>query len=218
MPGRWKPTLREPRNGVFSALPKVGFEPIADNGFGPTNRSSGLTFPCLDLLRLIEPLHGKSAMNQRAINRRQILVGATTLVALPSTLLAQSGPVIHVLKDPNCGCCSAWIRILQTAGFRVTSEASFGTALVREKIARGIPQDMISCHTAEVGGYAIEGHVPPVDILRLLTESPDAVGLAVPDMPYGSPGMGPETEREAYDVYLIHRDGTSEVFTRYDAA
>ena len=77
---------------------------------------------------------------------------------------------------------------------------------------------MISCHTGEIEGYMIEGHVPVADIRRLLAERPDAVGLAVPGMPYGSPGMGPEDQREAYDVFLIRRDGSSEVFTSYSAA
>lgn len=77
---------------------------------------------------------------------------------------------------------------------------------------------MISCHTGEIDGYMIEGHVPPADIRRLLAERPDAVGLAVPGMPFGSPGMGPEDQREAYDVFLIRRDRTTEVFSSYEAA
>ena len=74
---------------------------------------------------------------------------------------------------------------------------------------------MTSCHTAFVDGYVIEGHVPAADIRRLLSERPDAVGLVVPGMPYGSPGMGPEDNREAYDVFLINDDGSTEVFTSY---
>jgi hypothetical protein len=89
---------------------------------------------------------------------------------------------------------------------------------MQHKMQAGIPQEMISCHTAEVNGYFIEGHVPPADIRRLLSERPDAVGLAVPGMPYGSPGMGPEASREAYDVFLILRDGSTEVFSSYEAA
>ena len=90
--------------------------------------------------------------------------------------------------------------------------------MMRHKLDKGIPQRMISCHTGEIEGYMIEGHVPVADIRRLLAERPDAVGLAVPGMPYGSPGMGPEDQREAYDVFLIRRDGSSEVFTSYSAA
>jgi len=123
-----------------------------------------------------------------------------------------------VLKDPNCGCCSAWIEILENEGFTVTTEASAGAPLMRYKADNGIPQEMASCHTARVEGYMIEGHVPVADIRRLLEERPDAVGVAVPGMPYGSPGMGPESDREAYAVFLIRRDGSSEVFSRYAAA
>ena len=159
-------------------------------------------------------------MTHETISRRAILVGATTLVATsPLRTLAQGvGPSIHVMKDPNCGCCSAWIGILENDGFIVTTEASAGTLLMRYKLDNGIPQVMVSCHTGRVNGYMIEGHVPVADIRRLLEERPDAVGLAVPGMPYGSPGMGPESEREAYDVFLIQRDGSTEVFTSYTAA
>ncbi|MFP1645106.1 DUF411 domain-containing protein [Pontitalea aquivivens] len=159
-------------------------------------------------------------MSHETISRRTILVGAAALLAAsPLRTLAQgAGPAIHVLKDPNCGCCSAWIEILENDGFTVTTEESAGTILMRYKLDNGIPEEMTSCHTARIDGYMIEGHVPVADIHRLLAERPDAVGLAVPGMPYGSPGMGPETEREAYVVYLIHRDGTAEAFSSYQAA
>ncbi|MBL27277.1 MAG: metal-binding protein [Rhodospirillaceae bacterium] len=153
-------------------------------------------------------------------SRRTVLIGGTALLAISPTLARAQGarPAIHVLKDPNCGCCSAWIAILENDGFSVSTERSAGTLLMRYKIENGIPQEMVSCHTGEIAGYMIEGHVPPADIRRLLAERPDAVGLAVPGMPYGSPGMGPEDEREAYDVFLIRRDGSTEVFSSYEAA
>jgi hypothetical protein len=151
--------------------------------------------------------------------RRRLIVGAAGLMAAaPLAAFAQEAPLIHVLKDPNCGCCEAWVEILEAEGFRVITEKSLGTLLMRYKADNGIPQEMISCHTGSVEGYMIEGHVPPADIRRLLAERPDAVGLAVPGMPYGSPGMGPESAREAYGVFLIRRDGTTEVFTSYGAA
>ena len=159
-------------------------------------------------------------MTQDILSRRMILIGGTAMLAAsPLKALAQgAAPAIHVMKDPNCGCCSAWIEILQNAGFAVTTEASLGTLLMRYKLDNGIPQEMISCHTGRVENYMIEGHVPVADIRRLLDERPDAVGLAVPGMPYGSPGMGPESEREAYEVFLIRQDGSTEVFTSYSAA
>ncbi|MGI3213275.1 DUF411 domain-containing protein [Roseovarius tibetensis] len=159
-------------------------------------------------------------MNQETFSRRTLLLGVVALVAAsPLRTLAQGGgPAIHVMKDPNCGCCSAWIEILENDGFVVMTEASAGTLLMRYKLDNGIPQEMVSCHTGRVDGYMIEGHVPVADVRRLLVERPDAVGLAVPGMPYGSPGMGPESQREAYVVYLIRRDGTTEPFSSYQAA
>ena len=159
-------------------------------------------------------------MNQDTFSRRTLLVGGAALAASPPLrALAQgAGPAIHVMKDPSCGCCSAWIEILENDGFIVTTEASAGTLLMRYKLDNGIPQEMVSCHTGRVNGYMIERHVPVADIRRLLVERADAVGLAVPGMPYGSPGMGPESEREAYDVFLNQRDGSTEVFTSYAVA
>jgi len=153
------------------------------------------------------------------LTRRSFFAGAAGIIAVsPIAGMAQTAPEIHVMKDPNCGCCKAWMNVLTDDGFKVTSENGFGTLLIRYKLDNGVPQKMMSCHTAKVDGYMIEGHVPPADIRRLLAERPDAVGLAVPDMPYGSPGMGPEDKREAYDVFLIHRDGSTEVFQSYEAA
>ena len=154
------------------------------------------------------------------LSRRTILTAGAGLFAL-SALPARARSIDNqmlVVKDPNCGCCGAWIEIVEAAGFTVTIELSAGTALMRYKLENGIPEAMASCHTARIGGYMLEGHVPVADIRRLLEDRPDAIGLAVPGMPYGSPGMGPESEREAYDVLLIRKDGTSEVFAHYPAA
>ncbi len=153
-----------------------------------------------------------------SINRRQLLLTFATGFSVWSTsVFAQAMPAIHVVKGRGCGCCTAWVNILRAEGFSVTEEERLPADLVQFKMSRGIPQDMASCHTAEINGYIIEGHVPPTDISRLISEKPDALGLAVPGMPYGSPGMGPESEREAYEVILIRADGSSEVFTSYKA-
>lgn len=157
-------------------------------------------------------------MEQTIMSRRGLMGGLAALVALPAATQAAGGTAIHVLKDPNCGCCQAWMDILRAEGFTVTSEPSMGAALFQEKAARGVTPEVASCHTADVEGYVIEGHVPVADIRRLLAERPDVIGLAVPGMPYGSPGMGPEDAREAYEVLLMQRDGTTEVFTSYQAA
>lgn len=159
-------------------------------------------------------------MTRISLSRRAALIGMAAGLALPPLRASAqaAAPAIHVLKDPDCGCCADWMAILAADGFAVTSEPVAGPDLHRVKQASGIPPEMVSCHTARVGGYVIEGHVPPADIRRLLDLRPDALGLAVPGMPFGSPGMGPETEREAYDVFLIRTDGSAEVFSRYDAA
>ena len=159
-------------------------------------------------------------MTLENLSRRTILTagaGLFALSALPAKARSLDNQML-VMKDPNCGCCGAWIEIVEAAGFKVTIELSAGTALMRYKSENGIPEAMASCHTARIGGYMLEGHVPVADIRRLLEERPEAIGLAVPGMPYGSPGMGPESEREAYAVLLIRKDGTSEVFTHYPAA
>lgn len=153
------------------------------------------------------------------MTRRTILLTGTAFVltlALPGS--AQTLPSIHVVKDPGCPCCNAWIGHLRDNGFPVSVEERSIEALELYKREMGVPVELASCHTGTVEDYVLEGHVPAADIRRLLTERPEAIGLAVPGMPYGSPGMGPETEREAYDVILIGKDGDSSSFTRYEAA
>tara|TARA_R110002049_G_scaffold257145_1_gene432542 strand:- start:219 stop:551 length:333 start_codon:yes stop_codon:yes gene_type:complete len=104
---------------------------------------------------------------------------------------------------------------LEENGFAPTGEDMFAGLLVRFKLNNGVPQRMVSCHAGLIDGYVIEGHVPAEDIRRLLSERPDAVGLAVPDMPLGSPGMDQSRWREAYDVFLINNDGSTEVFSSF---
>ncbi len=152
-----------------------------------------------------------------ALARRQFLALAALLVAA-RPLAAETLPRVHVVKDPGCGCCNDWMGHIRDAGFPVSFEEMEAGALADLKTSLGLQPDQVSCHTAQVEGYVLEGHVPAADVRRLLAEKPDAIGLAVPGMPYGSPGMGPETEREAYDVLLIARDGTASVFTRYKPA
>lgn len=159
-------------------------------------------------------------MQQTRLTRRTALfsLAAGLVVSLRPATADITQAAIRVVKDPNCGCCTAWVEILEADGFNATIELLEYDALQAHKAASGIPQSMASCHTAHVDGYVIEGHVPPADIRRLLAERPEAVGLSVPGMPYGSPGMGPETEREAYVVYLMLRDGSTEAFSAYAAA
>ncbi|EKE43098.1 hypothetical protein OCGS_2689 [Oceaniovalibus guishaninsula JLT2003] len=143
-------------------------------------------------------------------------LGLAALFAVTATA-ALAGPAMTVAKDPSCGCCTAWAAIMERAGYDVAIEHTTYDALDRLKAARGIPATLAGCHTATVQGYTIEGHVPAADIDRLLAERPDAVGLAVPGMPMGSPGMGPESSRDAYDVLLVMKDGTVERFAHHPA-
>jgi len=153
------------------------------------------------------------------ISRRKVLAAAPLLVVVSAThVLAETDESIHVVKDPGCPCCGGWIGHLRDSGFRVTFEDRSIEELDAFKRERGIPEDLASCHTATMGDYTLEGHVPAADIRRLLAERPAAVGLSVPGMVVGSPGMGPETLRDAYDVILVGIDGTGSVFTSYPAA
>lgn len=137
---------------------------------------------------------------------------------MPHLAISSSPDRIHVVEGTGCECCKQWTRYLQADGFEVTHEERFGVLLMQHKLDLGVPVEVSSCHTGSIDGYFLEGHVPAADIRKLLRERPDARGLAVPGMPYGSPGMGPESNREAYDVLLIRKDGSGEVFTHYPAA
>ena len=143
-----------------------------------------------------------------------LFAGASYPVA---SLLAQARPAVEVWKDASCGCCKDWVRHLESEGFDVRVNDSGNTA-ARARL--GIPQALGGCHTALVGGYAIEGHVPASDIRRLLTERPAAIGLAVPGMPVGSPGMDGAAyggRKDRFDVLLVQRNGKATVFQRYNA-
>ncbi|MFZ3220162.1 MAG: DUF411 domain-containing protein [Rhodoferax sp.] len=140
------------------------------------------------------------------------LAGAATLTA---DLLAQTPPRVEVWKDPSCGCCEDWVNHLRANGFTVQVHNSGNTA-ARTRL--GVPDALGSCHTAQVGGYALEGHVPAREIRRLLQERPNAIGLAVPGMPIGSPGMNGAVyggRRDAYDVLLVQRGGGTRVYQNY---
>ena len=117
------------------------------------------------------------------------------------------------MKNPNCGCCGVWVERMREAGFIVNVQEISDTSEVAS--AAGIPANLRSCHTAKVEGYAIEGHVPAEDIRTLIALKPDAVGLAVPGMPLGSPGMEAPGHAETYQVVLIAKDGKHRVFATH---
>jgi len=141
-----------------------------------------------------------------------LVIGLLPLGALAETGKAAELEFITVYKSPTCGCCSQWVRHLQDNGFEV--EAINRSDMNDVKSKAGVPRQLVSCHTAVIGGYVIEGHVPATDIKRLLKERPDVTGLTVPGMPMGSPGMeGHRNDR--YEVLTFTRTGNTTTFSRY---
>lgn len=138
-----------------------------------------------------------------------LLIG---LVA-PAAWAAPGASVVDVYKSPACGCCSKWVDHLKANGFTVRSHDTEN--VVAHKIRLGVPAGYGACHTAEVGGYVVEGHVPAKEIKRLLNQRPRARGLAVPGMPAGSPGMEAGGRMDPHDVILVSRDGTPRTYARY---
>jgi hypothetical protein len=156
-------------------------------------------------------------------NRRHVLhllAAAAGMAALPAMAAAPAKIAMEVWKDPNCGCCKDWIALMERAGFAVKVH-DVGNSAVRAKL--GLPTRLGSCHTALVGGYLVEGHVPAADVHKLLKQKPKALGIAVPGMPIGSPGMdGPDYggRKDPYDVLLVTQslmrsDVSTSVFTSY---
>jgi hypothetical protein len=149
------------------------------------------------------------------LSRRSALLGLLTFGYIAITHAKPNPIAITVWKDPTCGCCKDWITHLEANGFKATV-FNEGRQAMRAQL--GMPASLGSCHTAQVQGYVIEGHVPASDIQRLLQQKPKALGLAVPGMPIGSPGMdGPAYggRRDAYEVLLVNRGGSTAVFNRY---
>ncbi|WP_366524224.1 DUF411 domain-containing protein [Brevundimonas sp.] len=117
-------------------------------------------------------------------------------------------------KTPTCGCCTAWVDHMRGAGFEAQVNELPDLRSIRS--TQGVPEALASCHTALIGGYVLEGHVPAADVRKLLTEHPEAVGLVVPGMPLGSPGMEtPDGQREPYETLLILKGGGTRVFARH---
>ena len=134
--------------------------------------------------------------------------------ALTQPLWATAGePVIDVYKSPTCGCCGKWVEHLKANGFKARAHNTTNVASHKSRL--GVPSGLGSCHTAEVSGYLVEGHVPAKDIKRLLKEKPEARGLVVPAMPVGSPGMEQGNRKDRYDVLLVKRDGNTQIYSRY---
>jgi len=151
----------------------------------------------------------------------RFLCGLALAALLPFDADAQSAapdrstPVatVTVYKDPNCGCCKEWIEHLRKHAFNVVAKDTSDVSGIKR--SGRVPTQLVSCHTAFVNGYVIEGHVPADDIKRLLKEKPKVAGLAVGGMPVGSPGMEVGNRKDKYDVIAFNRDGSTQVFAKH---
>ncbi len=150
------------------------------------------------------------------MNRRNLISltgGAMALIAIPA-LAANTLPPVEVFKNPSCGCCGAWVDHLKAAGFNVKVTMVDDTSVARKK--HGLPDKFGSCHTAVVAGYVVEGHVPAADVKKLLAMKPQAIGIAVPGMPVGSPGMEMGSRKDPYQVLLVDKQGRERVVSSYN--
>jgi hypothetical protein len=166
-----------------------------------------------NLIASLLVLTGTTVLNACAqASQEKIVSKASTAQSQVST---NGLPLALVHKSPSCGCCGLWVEHLEDSGFRVEVRNSDDVNPVKQRL--GVPYGKGSCHTAEIGGYFIEGHVPAEDIKRLLAEKPDAKGLVLPGMPMGSPGMeSPDgTTSGPYTVELVQRDGTTNPFSQH---
>jgi len=145
------------------------------------------------------------------MKRRDFIWGAFFLAGFTKSASANL-PKLMVFKSPTCGCCSAWIEHIEKAGFHVESKNFTQQRLSELKSRSGISLELSSCHTAFINSYFVEGHVPAEDIKALLFQKLDALGLTVPNMPLGSPGMEMDDRKDPYDTLLVKRNGSSEVF------
>ena len=148
------------------------------------------------------------------VTRRLFILGAGTLLTLPWLARGSGDGTLILYKGPRCGCCSEWEKHLRAAGFRV--ETRIVDDLPALKRSFGLPVEFWTCHTATIGGYVVEGHVPAADVRRLLSERPKARGIVVPGMPIGSPGMeqGPPSRYQSYSTLAFDK-GSSWVFAEH---
>ncbi len=140
-----------------------------------------------------------------------VLLTVFTLGVL-ANLPASAAEMVDVYKSPHCGCCGKWVEHLRQAGFAVRTHDVNDVPAARQRL--GMPERLGSCHTAKVAGYVVEGHVPAADIQRLLKEKPPALGLAVPSMPPGSPGME-SPKPMPYNTLLVQANGSTQVFAKH---
>lgn len=141
------------------------------------------------------------------------LVATLALAAAFAAPAFSAGDEVVMYKDPNCGCCGKWAEHMRAAGFKVKEIKSTEMSTIKREA--GVPQALGSCHTAKVGGYVVEGHVPAADVKRLLAEKPKVAGIAAPGMPMGSPGMEGPYPADRYEVVSFAADGNTRVFATH---
>ncbi|NMF88755.1 DUF411 domain-containing protein [Aromatoleum petrolei] len=155
----------------------------------------------------------KSHNPSRSARRPLALVATLALAAVLAAPVLAAGEEVVMYKDPNCGCCGKWAEHMRAAGFSVKEIKSTDMGAIKR--AAGVPQALSSCHTAKVGGYFVEGHVPAADVKRLLAEKPKVAGISAPGMPQGSPGMEGPYPADRYDVVSLTADGKTQVFASH---
>ena len=152
---------------------------------------------------------------QTALALAFILIVAPAQAGQTGKLGAGNLPPVTVWRNPGCSCCGKWVKHLRSAGFTVTITESDKMSTIKRR--EGVPGNLEACHTAKVGGYTVEGHVPAADIVRLLKERPAAKGLGVAGMPLGSPGMEVRSgKKERFDVILFGGNGKSRTFATHN--
>lgn len=148
------------------------------------------------------------------MNRRHVLTAALGTFACGTSVSAADMPKVTIYRNPGCGCCERWAAHMREAGFAI--EIVDDPDLAARRSAMGVPEALAACHTAEAGGYLIEGHVPSADVMALLGSRPaSARGLAVPGMPIGSPGMESDAGTEPFETILFMHDGSTKTFARH---
>lgn len=156
-------------------------------------------------------------MTSPSFTRRDIIGAAITLLTVPAinraAFATQALPSVQAYRNPGCDCCEQWTEHMKAAGFEITMQDD--PDLATRKSQLGVPDQLGGCHTAVIGDYVIEGHVPPDDIVRFLTEKPDVLGLAVPGMPMGSPGMEMGESKEPYEVLAFKKDGSWNLYASH---
>lgn len=152
-------------------------------------------------------------MKMRIPDRCSLMLAALLAGAGVAVPVLAAGEAVTMYKDPNCGCCGQWAEHMRSHGFSVKEIATPRMGEVKREA--GVPQVLGSCHTAKVGGYVVEGHVPAADVKRMLADKPRILGISAPGMPQGSPGMEGPYPADRYDVVSFDRDGKQAVFARH---